>query len=303
MNVAKDSWYILGPGAIGCLWAAYWRAENTPVTLIQRELSPDSSVEFSRAGNVSSYPLQTTTIEQLLKTNSTIKQLFISTKAQHTQLALAPLLPLISQDATILIVQNGIAALDLPGQLPGRQLFAGVTTDGAYRTGKMQVTHAGQGTTMIGPLAGNKNTRLPKQLPTMGLDIQPCDDIEKRLWQKFAINCTINPLTVKYQCRNGELLTLPVAKEELFSLCSEVQLISSAIKPRSWFLNLAADVEKVLQLTSGNINSMLQDIRKGRETELSQLNMLLVMQAEKLGIPCPINKALIETILDLHNES
>ncbi len=42
---------------------------------------------------------------------------------------------------------------------------------------------------------------------------------------------------------------------------------------------------------------MLQDVRKGGETEINQLNTLLVSMAKQQGIPCPINDALITHVL------
>jgi 2-dehydropantoate 2-reductase len=117
------------------------------------------------------------------------------------------------------------------------------------------------------------------------------------LWHKFALNCSINALTVKYQCRNGELLTLPAAAKELTALCKEVQEIASAIKPASWFADLATDIKSVLTRTADNRNSMLEDVRNQRETELSQLNGLLVQHAKKLGIAAPLNEQLMAVVL------
>ena len=298
MSKIDESWYILGAGAIGCLWAAYWRAENTPVVLIERQASTHSTVALSVADTTNVYPVGTTTPELLLKNNTPIRQLFISTKAQHAEPALARLLPLISEDATILVVQNGLAVFNLQQQLSKQRVFAGVTTDGAFRTAPLHVTHAGTGTTAIGALGKHATDSLLTLLPAQGLAIQQCDDIEKRLWHKFAINCAINPLTVKYQCNNGQLLVLPEASTELHALCQEIQLITSHLKPADWFKTLAADAQAVLEVTSNNINSMLQDVRKSRETEIGQLNSLLSKIAKKHGIPCPINDALIAEVLN-----
>jgi 2-dehydropantoate 2-reductase len=297
MTDTQESWYILGAGAIGCLWAAYWRAENIPVVLIEQLPSNCLTVELSVADTSSAYQVETTTTDLLLKSNTAIRRLLISTKAQHTKPALARLLPLISDDATILVVQNGLAVFDLQQQFAKQQVFAGVTTDGAFRTGPRQVTHAGIGTTTIGALGKHSTETLLTQLPTQGLAIKPCDDIERRLWHKFAINCAINPLTVKYQCKNGQLLNLAEANSELHTLCHEILLINSSLKPAEWFETLESDVQTVLELTGNNINSMLQDVRKGRETEIDQLNSLLSKKAKKLGIPCPVNNALITDVL------
>lgn len=293
MSTQDNGWYILGSGAIGCLWAASWRAEHKPVVLILKQVSNHSMLELSCGQQATSFDVDTTTVEQLLAAGTQIQRLFVSTKAQHTQAAVRSLLPVIADDASVLVVQNGLAVTGLKKILPGRQLFAGVTTDGAYRQGPMQVTHAGKGMTTIGPLTKAGDDTLLEDLPCKGLSIEFCNNIEQRLWQKFALNCTINALTVKYQCRNGDLLTMPPAREELLALCKEVQQIAGLIKPANWFDNLAAEVQGVLTLTADNFNSMLEDVNNGRETEIAQLNGLLVQHAKAAGIPCPINQQLI----------
>ncbi len=300
MKAVDNTWYILGPGAIGCLWASYWRTDNTRVVLIEHSPIDSNSVQLSSDQGCHSYPIETVSPEQLLHSNTIIQHLFISTKAQHTLAALTQLQPRLATNAEILVVQNGLAIVELQQLLATQQLFAGVTTDGAYRTAPLQVTHAGRGETLVGAMTNHATAAVLSRLPGTGLAIAHCDTIEQRLWQKFALNCAINPLTVKYQCRNGQLLTQAEARKELSLLCREIQSIASAIKPAAWFETLEADVVKVLELTADNINSMLQDVQQGRDTEIAQLNSWLVQQAKQLAIPHPLNQAIINTVLAHH---
>ena len=43
-------------------------------------------------------------------------------------------------------------------------------------------------------------------MPAQAMRIEVDDHIAMRLWQKFAVNCAVNALTVVHDCANGELL-------------------------------------------------------------------------------------------------
>ena len=51
-------------------------------------------------------------------------------------------------------------------------------------------------------------------------------------------------------------------------------------------------VFSVAEKTAANTSSMLQDVLRGRRTEIEAINGYLVRQAEKHGIAVPVNEAL-----------
>lgn len=286
-------WYILGPGSIGCLWASYWAQNNDPVSLIGRQAHA-ATLKLSVDNTTQTFNIETTSAEQL---STPIKYLLITTKAQHTREALNSVQRRLDDDAVIVVLQNGMAATELSLH-PQQKLFAATTTDGAYRVNPRYIVHAGKGLTHIGPLstsAQQLNHNIIKLLPT-ALHIDYSDDISLRLWQKLAVNCAINGLTVLHQCRNGELLTLPEARQSITDLCREVIAVTQALQLGEWFLQLEDEVHNVLKLTANNINSMLQDIRQGHSTEIDHINGYLCRQAEQLGITLPHNQALVRAI-------
>jgi 2-dehydropantoate 2-reductase len=52
----------------------------------------------------------------------------------------------------------------------------------------------------------------------------------------------------------------------------------------------------VLQATSNNQCSMLQDVREGRCTEIQYLNRQVVDRAEKYGVSTPLNQLLSKLV-------
>lgn len=302
----NQHWTILGPGAIGSLWACHWLLAGQRPQLVGRKprhgqylqlrhhLLPDSTEPHS-------HELQPDYI-RIEDIDSPIEHLLVCTKAQHTAAAMADIAEKLSPKAIIVVLQNGMAACEL--SLPeGQQLLAATTTDGAYiieptRQQPRQLIHAGRGRTLFGPLRVDADfdaDGLYSCLP-VGLDIEYCDDIHQQLWRKLAINCVLNGLTVKYQCRNGELLSNSAALAELRQLSQEVARVADALQLGPWFGQLSTHAEAVASSTANNINSMLQDVRRAQSTEIEQINGYLCRQAEQLAIDCPANKALLTTV-------
>ena len=130
-------------------------------------------------------------------------------------------------------------------------------------------------------------------LPSGAMNISWDSNITGRLWAKFAVNCAINALTVIYNCRNGELLTLPNARSELLKLCDEIQHIMLTVSACPEPLALLDKVEVVLTQTASNFSSTLQDVQKGRPTEIAYFNGYLCELAQLAKQVCPINESVL----------
>ncbi|MGK0441087.1 MAG: 2-dehydropantoate 2-reductase [Pseudohongiellaceae bacterium] len=296
---SQPHWHILGAGAIGSLWAAYWALDNQATTAIVRSPAKKLHLTLHHHNNSFSFTQYQVNHAEL---NTPIKHLLITTKAHQTINALNTIAPLLSDDATVIVLQNGLAAENI--QLsPNQTLIAATTTDGAHFKDNLNLYHIGPGQTYIGAI-NNKQSKffnerqqsLLELLPT-GLNVKTCDNIEERLWQKFAINCAINALGVKHQCTNGELVTNPLIRKELADLCAEISEVTTALKPDFKFQALYPKVAEVAEITAGNINSTLQDIRQRKESEIKALNGYLCLCAKKESISTPLNEALVKLVL------
>lgn len=288
------TWHILGPGSIGSLFACHLQQAGIPVQLIGRPGRPS--------------PTEITLQENLRRTlyhfqaddgSSPIQQLLITVKAHQTLPALQPLMPRINKDSLILLMQNGMGAWEqIESSLPGTTCLLATTTEGAHRPAPGEVIHAGRGNTFIGALNPDHQPRaheLCSHWSNLALDLQEDHHILQRLWQKLAINCAINPLTVIYDCPNGQLLQKVDALEEMAQICSEVERVMSEVlqQPPTDLFQLA---QTVAERTGNNISSMLQDVRKKQETEIDYITGYLLQEAGRLGLKCPRNAAIYDRI-------
>jgi 2-dehydropantoate 2-reductase len=58
------------------------------------------------------------------------------------------------------------------------------------------------------------------------------------------------------------------------------------------FGDAVAAVEQVARETAGNHSSMLQDVRRGAQTEIDAISGAVVHAGEKMGVPVPVNRAM-----------
>jgi 2-dehydropantoate 2-reductase len=55
----------------------------------------------------------------------------------------------------------------------------------------------------------------------------------------------------------------------------------------------------VCKKTARNLSSMLQDINNKRPTEIDSINGEIVAAGRQLGIPVPVNEALVQKVKDI----
>lgn len=285
---------ILGPGAIGRLWAyqlhkaghqvALWGTQPAgEYCLIQDELAP-----ITLAYN------QPATLEHA-------DLLLVCVKAWQVETALLPLLDKLDPQTILLFIHNGMGALDtLTERLSDHPLLMATTTHGALKQGAHHVMHTGQGTTQLGAvnaqgercdfLVDVLNHALPHVLWT--------DNIRYALWHKLAINCVINPLTAIENCRNGQLANANY-RPLLNQLINELVGVMQAEQVPIELQQLTESIDRVIEATSQNYSSMQQDIAQQRPTEIDFITGYVIKKAAQHGLTVPLNQHLYQQVHSL----
>jgi 2-dehydropantoate 2-reductase len=127
-------------------------------------------------------------------------------------------------------------------------------------------------------------------LNAAGLEAHATSNIQGRLWGKAIANAAINPLTALWRVANGELLASEDRREVLASLARESVSVAHAAGVDAPFDDAVAHVESVCRATAANHSSMLQDVERGRPTEIDSINGVIARQGLRLGVPTPFNK-------------
>lgn len=305
-NTPQHPWYILGAGAIGSLWATYGFQSGADIRLILRDQKAvndylqHGGIHLSIEGKAL---ICTAPAECPSSLATPIKYLLITTKAQQTLDALNSIKPHISDHAVLLLLQNGLGIVEHIRQaFPLATILQGSTTEGCYRQSAYEFVHAGHGHTYIGNASQDHlqdHTRLAEIANTLSfppLAISISDNIDEILWRKLAVNCAINPMTVIYNCRNGELLTNPKSRNHMTEVVNEIINVSTAMNRDPWLTGLHELVIDVATSTAQNRSSMLQDVQAGRRTEIDAITGYLCQLAKKYGVDVPINQQILSEI-------
>jgi 2-dehydropantoate 2-reductase len=312
LKTGSTQWHLLGAGSLGCLFAASLQRAGVALELIVRDaaalhqLRANNGIALTRTqgplDNKSPVGESVTVAIAASTTNSiqtAITHLLICTKAQQTLDAIAAIKSSIVPDAIIVLLQNGMGVRELlQRELPHATIFHALSTEGAFRTARFAVTHAGHGETLIGSNDAEQQTLAQHIVQSLQceLPIIFAHDIELRLWLKLAVNSVINPLTALHRCRNGELTQIINIEKKITLLCAELAQVARAEHIELNTMQMHNEVYRVIHTTANNKSSMLQDIEAGRASEIDFINGYIVQRAHRHGLSCPHHKQLLHAV-------
>ncbi|GGM04796.1 putative 2-dehydropantoate 2-reductase [Pseudomonas asuensis] len=279
------SWHILGAGSLGGLWAARLFRAGTPVRLIFRDRL--RLAQYRTAGGLSLregeqdslYPLPAETPQDA----SPIRRLLVTCKAYDAENAVAAVASRLVPGAEVVLLQNGIGSQErVIERIPRARCILASSTEGAFRESGFKIVQAGKGHTWLGdPIHPEHTPDWLGELNEAGIPVQWTADIQSQLWRKLAINCAINPLTVLYNCRNGEL---NAHAHEINKITNELGRLLKAVEHEDLAPGLQEAVLAVIDATADNTSSMLQDVIYGRRTEISFLLGYALQEAQRHGL-------------------
>jgi len=282
---------ILGPGAIGSLWATKFKLAGHNVSLWGRSYESKQQLQLddSPAINFANRHLPSVQNADLI---------VVTVKAWQVETAIEPLLPYINEDTIVMLMHNGMGTASLiEAKLADNPLIVATTTHGAYKPNKGQVLHTGQGQTQLGGfnLKGAQCGFLAEVMNHALPEVNWNPNINAALWTKLAINCAINPLTAIHQCNNGELAAAKFATQ-LTNIIRELVAVMNQEGLEVDFFSLHATITQVVNATAANYSSMRQDVFHQRRTEIDFITGYLLQTAEKHQISTPENAKLYQRI-------
>jgi len=286
---------ILGAGAMGSWLGALLAHAGHDVTLLARR---------EHAAVVASQGLLVTGRTQLAVRPKVATRpedaavpdlLVVSVKAYDTAKAMRDAAPLLGARTQVLSFQNGLGNVETISQsVDPRRVFAAVTTHGVTFVEPGHVEHAGVGYFRVGSPAGERDAarRLAAEIAKTGLEVEFSDSIVGEVWAKVVVNAAINPLTAITGLRNGALLQVPALRELMQRVVEEAVDVARAEEAPLPGDDMLARARRVAELTAGNKSSMLQDVERGRPTEIDAICGEIVQRGLARGVDTPVNLTL-----------
>ncbi|OPY31235.1 MAG: 2-dehydropantoate 2-reductase [Methanomassiliicoccales archaeon PtaU1.Bin124] len=263
---------VIGAGAVGTLLGGLL-GKKEQVTMVAR----NGQLEGLRDGiRIEGLEDGRTGVKAVSSTSSLPIQdaVLICVKAHDTVQALQDSRRLIGPGTLLLVVQNGLDVLSVADRVGFARMNIGVAAMGVTYLGPGHVRYAGKGSISVGNIAGKKGTamRAVQLLRSAGMDSKVSEDILRDVWAKAAINAAVNPITAIMGRPNGCIL-----ESEELTLLSR-RLFIEAVAVGKWWKAIGPDdvtfddVKRVLKATTSNRSSMLQDMDRGRRTEIDAIN-------------------------------
>ncbi len=284
---------VIGPGAMGCLFAARIAQTGARVYLI------DYRPERIRRLNLSGITVETDAgeirgnMQVCAQAPIGIDLVIVLTKAFTT-----PTLRF-SPSTAVLTLQNGLGNAEaLAGRAGSNRILAGTTTEAATMISEGRVRHTASGTTLVGTWTTCPVEPTVELLNAAGFNTQVTESPGQAIWEKVAINAGINPITALLNLPNGRILDLIETRQLMRDLVVEAAKTASTEGYR-FDHSLVEEAEEVCRTTADNISSMLQDIRAGRKTEIEAISGEILRRATQAALPAPRTRTIYQLIRGL----
>ncbi len=140
--------------------------------------------------------------------------------------------------------------------------------------------------------AGPRIELLRDLLRDSGLSVRTVPAIEREVWRKAIVNAAINPVTAVLGVANGALAGGP-ARDRALALLEEARRVASAEGHRFDEPEVIGDFDRIVRSTAANRSSMLQDVDRGRPTEIDAISGEILRRGAAHGLDLPATRAIV----------
>jgi 2-dehydropantoate 2-reductase len=221
----------------------------------------------------------------------------ILTKSTDTRVAAEASRALMGSASVVLTLQNGLGNLETISDVLGSpRVLLGMTYVGAAVSGPGRARLTAAGHTFIGEPNAALSPRvkhLAEAFSAAGMPTEATDQLWEMVWGKLIINAAMNAACALTGASGAAALASPAANELLGLVAHETAVVAKALGVALPYPDPAARVRKHCQDVGRSKPSMLQDMERGRPTEIDAINGAIVREGARLGVPVPFNKALL----------
>ncbi|MDD2755530.1 MAG: 2-dehydropantoate 2-reductase [Methanothrix sp.] len=201
-------------------------------------------------------------------------------------------------NAIFILLMNGMGNREAFDELhlSDSQVLEGITSLGVKFSEGGMVELKGKGKTIIEErMREDLKKFMAARFQEKGFEIEFAPDFKDHQYSKLFANAVINPITALTRRENGIVLS-SLLKSTVQGVVREAVAVAAMEGIRREEKSVRKMVYSVAEKTSGNTSSMLQDLLKGRITEIDSINGYIIRQARKHKIEVPVNEALYELV-------
>ena len=280
--------YVYGAGAIGSVLAAKLSEHYDVLAVGNKEhvkAIQNTGLKVSGLEN-NTYNFRVATTITDIDQNSVI---FLTTKAQDTENAIKLIGKYIHLTTTIVCIQNGLGSEDVVRNHVKCPVVRAITyiSSEMINPGQVKLVE------LLPTYFEKKYQDIARLFDKAGLQTVVVNDLRQQIWKKLVFNCVINGLGTILGVFNNQLDN-PLLTDIKKSIVTECQSVAKA--ERVDLDKNILDQINIFIKSSTNVNSTLQDLQRGKGTEVEYLNGAIVKLGEKHGIATPVNKMILDLI-------
>lgn len=316
---------IYGAGSLGTILGAFITKKGGQIDLINHNAAHVKALQENGAKVVGTLEF-TQPVSAILDTEMSGKYdiIFLMTKQLDNASVVNMLKDFLAEDGVIVTLQNGIPELQI-GEIVGDDKVLGCTVAwGATMKGPgvCELTSAPDSLTFsLGSLTGRMNHHWQdvKNLLEMMGPVELDTNFIGTRWSKLLINAAFSGMSAVCGCTFGEAAADKASRKvvqalikECIDVCAKGNIKIEPIQGKDVvkLLNFNGPVKKAISFFIIPIAikkhallkaSMLQDIERGKKTEVDAINGVVCAFGRKVGFPTPMNDKVVEIIHKIEN--
>ncbi|MCI0622947.1 MAG: 2-dehydropantoate 2-reductase [Acidobacteria bacterium] len=292
---------VIGAGCMGCVYGANLARAGEQVVLIDVW---EEHVRRIRADGLRMDGLHgtfTVPVEAVTDPAAAPKAdvALICVNAYATREAAQAASVVLKDSGYALTLQNGLGNVESLKEVLGtKRVLGGLTFHSGDLRGPGHVSHTNTGPSYLGELDKSRTQRLAALCEVMEsarMNPVPVDDIMAVIWNKFVLNCAINAVCAGTGVRPGHIRQVPELDEFQTQIINETLTL---LKVKGISIPDSDPLKTIKAYCAEKFHrpSMLQQLERGRVTEIDALNGYVVRESRKLGLAAPYSDALTSLI-------
>ena len=232
----------------------------------------------------------------------------LTVKSWDTEAMMRVVSPVLAPDGLVVSMQNGLGNLERIAGVVGDARVLGARVifgSEVVAPGCVRVT-VEAAPVLVGSPDPADATRVAAaerwagELAAAGISAAPTATLLAELWAKVFYNAALNPLGALLGVPYGRLPADPDARCIMDDAITEAFAVARAASvPLAWpdaETYRALFYERLVPATARHRSSMLQDLERGRPTEIDAINGYVAARGAALGVPTPVNTTLTRMI-------
>ena len=299
---------VLGAGAMGSIYGGHLSINNDVYMIDKKEelvekINADGLKLYENDKDVIYHPKALLSSEGIGEVDLVI----IFVKALYSRAALMENKAIIGDNTYVLTLQNGAGHEDIIEEfVPKERIIIGTTEDNGAILDNGYVRRGGKGKTNIGMLVEDKKGMLDTEKDCslfLKGSTHIYSNMQQLIWDKLFTNVSLSALTGVLQVPIGFIAEDEYAWNMTVTLIKEAMQVAKA-------MGLEFDEDEMIErVRNTSINSpegrtsIYADLKAGRLTEVNTISGAVVKAGDRLGIPVPSHKMIVNMVHAMENKS